>query len=282
MCEDCGLVTDGQVIDRGPEWRAYNATEREEKSRVGAPTTDKIHDKGLSTNIDWKNRDASGNTLSDAKQQQMERLRTWNTRSKASTRSERTKKTGLAEVQRMTSALGLPGHVEETACVMFKQCVDRDLMRGRSIEGMATACITLAARQCGTPRQPGDVYDVSRLQDPSRVDSDVRYVARELGVEAAPADPREYVPGYVDNLDVDDPAAVRGTAVDMLDAAEKENVHSGRAPTALAAGAVYAATVIHIDGVTQVDVAQATDASVVTVRHRYPEILDAYGVPDSA
>ncbi|CCQ32211.1 transcription initiation factor B [Halorhabdus tiamatea SARL4B] len=282
MCEDCGLVTSENRIDRGPEWRAFNQQEREEKSRVGAPTTDKLHDKGLSTNIDWQNRDASGTPLSKSKQEQMDRLREWNTRSKTATSADRTKQTGLAEVQRMASALGLPEHVEETACVMLKQCVTQDLMRGRSIEGMATACITLAARQCNCPRQPGDVYSVSRLQDPSRVDSDIRYVARELGVEAAPADPREYIPGYVDALDVDDPVAVRETAVDMLDTAENENLHSGRAPTAIAAAAVYSATVIHIEGITQVDVAQSTDASAVTIGKRYPEILNAYGVPQSA
>ncbi|MFB6086907.1 MAG: TFIIB-type zinc ribbon-containing protein, partial [Haloarculaceae archaeon] len=50
VCSDCGLVVDEDEIDRGPEWRAFKAGERDKKSRVGAPTTNMMHDKGLSTN----------------------------------------------------------------------------------------------------------------------------------------------------------------------------------------------------------------------------------------
>ncbi|MEF8882847.1 MAG: TFIIB-type zinc ribbon-containing protein, partial [Halapricum sp.] len=38
VCDDCGLVVDADEIDRGPEWRAFDSKEKDEKSRVGAPT----------------------------------------------------------------------------------------------------------------------------------------------------------------------------------------------------------------------------------------------------
>jgi len=34
VCEDCGLVLDERNIDRGPEWRAFNHSERQSKSRA--------------------------------------------------------------------------------------------------------------------------------------------------------------------------------------------------------------------------------------------------------
>ncbi|MUV89565.1 transcription initiation factor IIB 3, partial [Halapricum sp. CBA1109] len=34
VCEDCGLVVEEGTIDRGPEWRAFDHNERQEKSRV--------------------------------------------------------------------------------------------------------------------------------------------------------------------------------------------------------------------------------------------------------
>ncbi|MFB6080591.1 MAG: TFIIB-type zinc ribbon-containing protein, partial [Haloferacaceae archaeon] len=58
VCDDCGLVLDERRIDRGPEWRAFNHSERQSKSRVGAPITETMHDKGLTTTIDWKDKDA--------------------------------------------------------------------------------------------------------------------------------------------------------------------------------------------------------------------------------
>ncbi|MUV90787.1 transcription initiation factor IIB 2, partial [Halapricum sp. CBA1109] len=36
VCESCGLVVDSDEIDRGPEWRAFDSKEKDEKSRVGA------------------------------------------------------------------------------------------------------------------------------------------------------------------------------------------------------------------------------------------------------
>ncbi|EMA72532.1 TFIIB-type zinc ribbon-containing protein, partial [Halorubrum distributum] len=57
VCSDCGLVVEEDSVDRGPEWRAFNSGERDSKSRVGAPTTNMMHDKGLSTNIGWQDKD---------------------------------------------------------------------------------------------------------------------------------------------------------------------------------------------------------------------------------
>ncbi|MEF8830700.1 MAG: TFIIB-type zinc ribbon-containing protein, partial [Halobacteriales archaeon] len=56
VCADCGLVVEDREFDRGPEWRAYDQRERDRKSRVGAPTPQLLHDKGLSTMIGWQDR----------------------------------------------------------------------------------------------------------------------------------------------------------------------------------------------------------------------------------
>ncbi|MEF8842059.1 MAG: TFIIB-type zinc ribbon-containing protein, partial [Haloarculaceae archaeon] len=34
VCDECGLILEEENIDRGPEWRAFNHTERQNKSRV--------------------------------------------------------------------------------------------------------------------------------------------------------------------------------------------------------------------------------------------------------
>jgi len=81
VCVDCGLVVvEEDEIDRGPEWRAFDSSEKDEKSRVGAPTTNMMHDKGLSTNIGWQDKDAYGKSLSSRQREKMQRLRTWNER----------------------------------------------------------------------------------------------------------------------------------------------------------------------------------------------------------
>ena len=51
ICGDCGLVLYEQMLDKGPEWRAFTSEEKASRSRVGMPTSYSIHDKGLSTTI---------------------------------------------------------------------------------------------------------------------------------------------------------------------------------------------------------------------------------------
>ncbi|ERJ06126.1 Transcription initiation factor IIB 7 protein, partial [Halorhabdus tiamatea SARL4B] len=36
VCTECGLVVEEDEIDPGPEWRAFDAKEKDQKSRVGA------------------------------------------------------------------------------------------------------------------------------------------------------------------------------------------------------------------------------------------------------
>ncbi|SDD86229.1 transcription initiation factor TFIIB [Natrinema hispanicum] len=97
ICEDCGLVIEEQNIDHGPEWRAFNHAERQNKSRVGAPTTQTMHDKGLTTQIDWKNKDAHGRSISSKKRNQLNRLRKWQERIRTKDAGERNLQFALSE-----------------------------------------------------------------------------------------------------------------------------------------------------------------------------------------
>ena len=63
ICGDCGLVLYEQMMDKGPEWRAFTQEEKTSRSRVGMPTSYSIHDKGLSTAISQVDRDAFGRKL---------------------------------------------------------------------------------------------------------------------------------------------------------------------------------------------------------------------------
>ncbi|TVT95293.1 transcription initiation factor IIB, partial [Haloferax volcanii] len=124
---ETGEILREDEIDRGPEWRAFDAAERDQKSRVGSPTTTMMHDKGLSTNIGWQNKDAYGNSLSTGQRQKMQRLRTWNERFRTRDSKERNLKQALGEVERMGSALGLPENVRETASVIYRRALNDDL-----------------------------------------------------------------------------------------------------------------------------------------------------------
>ncbi|ESP89661.1 transcription initiation factor IIB [Candidatus Halobonum tyrrellensis] len=272
VCRDCGLVVEEDEIDHGPEWRAFDASEKDEKSRVGAPTTNMMHDKGLSTNIGWQNKDAYGNSLSSRQREKMQRLRTWNERFRTRDSKERNLKQALGEIDRMASALGLPDNVRETASVIYRRALDEDLLPGRSIEGVSTASLYAAARQAGTPRSLDEITGVSRV-DKDEVARTYRYVVRELNLEIQPADPESYVPRFASDLELSDEAERR--ARQLLETAKEEGIHSGKSPVGLAAAAVYAASLLTNEKVTQGEVSDVANISEVTIRNRYHELLEA-------
>jgi transcription initiation factor TFIIB len=272
VCSDCGLVIEENEIDHGPEWRAFDSAERDSKSRVGAPTTSMMHDKGLSTNIGWQNKDAYGKTLSARQREQMQRLRTWNERFRTRDSKERNLKQALGEIDRMASALGLPENVRETASVIYRRALNDDLLPGRSIEGVATAALYAAARQAGTPRSLDEITNVSRV-DKMELTRTYRYVVRELKLEIQPADPEQYVPRFASDLGLSDEAERQ--ARQLLRRAKETGIHSGKSPVGLAAAAVYAAALLTNEKVTQSQVSEVANISEVTIRNRYKELLEA-------
>ena len=52
VCAMCGLVQDAYTIDPGPDWRDYGDGDVGGE-RTGMPSTHLLHDKGLTTDIDW-------------------------------------------------------------------------------------------------------------------------------------------------------------------------------------------------------------------------------------
>ena len=275
ICEDCGLILEEDHIDRGPEWRAFNQSERDSKSRVGAPTTQTMHDKGLTTQIDWKDQDAYGRTLSAEKRQQMSRLRTWQERIRTKDAGERNLQFALSEIDRMASALGLPRSTREVASVIYRRALSEDLLRGRSIEGVATSCLYAACRQEGIPRSLDEVSEVSRV-DYKEIGRTYRYVAQELSLEMRPVDPKQYVPRFCSALEVSE--EVQAMANEIIETTAEQGLLSGKSPTGYAAAAIYAAALLCNEKQTQKDVAEVANVTEVTIRNRYQEQIEAMDI----
>ena len=273
--EETGLIVEEDTIDHGPEWRAFDHQEKQQKSRVGAPTTQAMHDKGLTTNIDWKDQDASGRTLSTDKRNQMRRLRTWQERIRTQENGERNLQFALSEVDRMSSALGVPRSVREVASVIYRQALERDLIRGRSIEGVASAALHAACRQESIPRSLDDLTRVSRV-DRREIGRTYRYISQELELALEPVDPRQYIPQLASELELSE--EVQAKANEIIDVTAEQGLLSGKSPTGYAAAAIYAASLLCNEKKTQREVADVAQVTEVTIRNRYQEQIEAMGI----
>jgi len=269
VCEDCGLVIDEAFIDRGPEWRAFDSEQREKRARTGSPMTYTIHDKGLSTMISWQNRDSYGKSIPTRNRAQLYRLRKWQRRVRISDATERNLALALSALDRMSSGLGLPRAVRETAAMIYRKAAFKKLVRGRSIEGVTAASLYAACRQCHVPRTLDEISSVAHMSR-KEIGRNYRYVARELELKLMPTTPRDYISRFCSELKLS--ADVQAKTLGILREAANKELTSGRGPTGIAAASLYIASVLCGERRTQREVADVAGVTEVTIRNRYKEL----------
>jgi len=266
ICGSCGLVIQDVTMDEGPEWRAFTQEEKESRSRVGIPTSYSVHDKGLSTSVGRIDRDAFGRKLPLSTRLQMWRLRKWQIRSRVHSSMDRNLAQAMAELDRLSDKVSIPGPVKEKAAVIYRKALDKGLVRGRSIAAIAAASLYAACRITGTPRNLREISEASLVgrKDVARC---YRLLLRELDIHMPIADPMTFLSKIAERSDV--PGQTRGLALKVLQQATERRVSAGKDPMGLAAAALYIATQLSGDKKTQKDIADAAGVTEVTVRNRY-------------
>lgn len=271
VCMNCGFVIAAKLADRGPEWRAFNAEQRAKRARVGAPLTYTIHDKGLSTMIDWHDRDVYGKRLSPGQKAQIYRLRKWQRRIRVSDATERNLAFALSEISKIANALNLPRNILETASVIYRRAVKERLIRGRSIQGVTAAAVYVACRQCGLARTLEEIAQASNINK-KEVGRSYRFLVKELDYFIPPLKPSQYIAKFSNQLTMQ--GKVEEIAHKILKNAKELRLTSGRGPTGIAAAASYIASVLTGERKTQREIAEIAQVTEVTIRNRYKELVE--------
>ena len=271
VCMDCGIVVASKIADRGPEWRAFDDEQRTKRTRVGAPLTYTIHDKGLSTMIDWHDRDIYGKSLSPGQKAQVYRLRKWQRRIRVSDATERNLAFALSEITKIANNLNLPKNILETASVIYRKAVKERLIRGRSIQGVTAAAIYLGCRQCSLARTLEEIAQASSVNK-KEVGRSYRFLIKELNYSIPPLKPSQYITKFSNQLTMQ--GKVEEIAHKILAAAKELKLTSGRGPTGIAAAASYIASVLTGERKTQREIAEIAQVTEVTIRNRYKELVD--------
>jgi transcription initiation factor TFIIB len=271
VCMGCGYVVVAELTNQGPEWRAFDDEQRAKRARAGAPATFTIHDKGLSTTIDWHDRDIHGQSIPHGEKAQIYRLRKWQRRIRVSDATERNLAFALSEISKIANNLNLPKNVLETASVIYRKAVKKGLIRGRSIQGVTTATIYVACRQCGVARTLEDISHASPV-DKKEVARCYRFILKQLDYFIPPVKPSQYVTKFCNQLTMQ--GNVEEIAHKILFAATELKLTSGRGPTGIAAAASYIASVLTGERKTQREIAEIAQVTEVTIRNRYKELVE--------
>jgi transcription initiation factor TFIIB len=266
ICGDCGLVLYEQMLDKGPEWRAFTQQEKASRSRVGMPTSYSIHDKGLSTTISQIDRDAFGRKLPQSTRLQMWRLRKWQIRSRVHSSTDRNLAQAMSELERLSSKVNISPPIREKAALVYRKALDRGLVRGRSINAIAAAALYAACRKSGSPKALREIAEAS-LVDKKDVARCYRLLLQELEFHMPVSDPLTYVSKIAEKNGVT--GKTQGAAITILRNAKQQRFSAGKDPMGMAAAALYIACLQNGEKITQKDIAEAAGVTEVTVRNRY-------------
>jgi len=271
VCNVCGLVLSQNIIDSGPEWRAFSSEEANRKARVGAPTTLTLHDKGLSTMIGWKNKDAFGKSISPKMKAEVYRLRKWHVRTRTNKSIDRNLAYAMNELDRFASQLSVSRELKESAAHIYRKMAHKNLIRGRSIEAMLIASIYLSCRLNNIPKTLDDFIEFA-LVDKKKIARCYRLILTELKVNIQVSSPINFIPRFCAELNLS--GKTQNRAAELLKLAKKYHLTAGKAPTGLAGAALYVAAIQEGERRTQKEISLAAGVTEATIRNRYKEIVN--------
>jgi transcription initiation factor TFIIB len=259
------------MLNRAPEWRAFTFEDQQTRVRTGAPVSLQFVDQGLATTFQ-PDKDAQGRVLPFEKRQLLWRLRRWQYRARAHSSQERNLMNAMTELTRLADALNIPSDIRENAAILYRKALHHNLIRGRSIHAVVAASLYLACRRTQLPRKLSTFAHQSNrtLKEITRC---YRLIHNALNIDAPIDDPEKYIPKIASNLHA--PQHVQNTAIHLIYKAHECHAVEGKNPVAIAAAALYIAGRLEHAALTQEQVAQAADVTVVTIRNRYQGLARA-------
>ncbi|WP_202320384.1 transcription initiation factor IIB [Archaeoglobus neptunius] len=269
-CQDCGLVVDEMYIDPGPEWSFYESAHIR-RVRTGPAISHALHDRGLSTEIGYSNKDGTGKRLDENAKALATRIRNAHKKQKIRGSADRNLVAAMTEIDRLVSSLGLPPSIKERAATIYKKAWTLKLTKGRHCDALAAASVYAAVREAGLPRTLNEVVKLSHAKK-RNIGRAYRAIVRELNINANPTDPWDLVRRYSFALELD--TKTRDEAERLLGEVIENNLSTGRDPRSLVAAVIYIASHLTKNARTQREIAEKVGVTEVTIRNRYKEIID--------
>jgi transcription initiation factor TFIIB len=271
-CENCGLVITDTLIDVGPEWRAFSPEERDKKSRIGPPGSLTVSGRFLSTTIGKESKDAFGKGLSPERRARIDRLRRLQARSALTASGGRNLARAMSELKRISSQLGMPPAILESAAFVYRKALSEGITKGRSINAVVAATLYAASRLHKSPRTIEELAAMSKRIPKKEVARVYRIILNKLPQLRIPIlEPEEYISRLAADMKLS--GEVQSRALEILEQAKKLRITRGKLPIGVAAAAIYIAATELGERRTQQQVCDVAQITEVTLRTRYKELV---------
>jgi transcription initiation factor TFIIB len=169
----------------------------------------------------------------------------------------------LGELNRFSEKLSVPVTVTHEAARICKKSLGRGLARGKPLNQIAASSFYAACREKNMPTTLDDVAAASGVGKIA-VARWYRLLVTELDLKIPIADPAECLATVASRAKAD--PKVEADALEILSRAAKAGITAGLHPTGLAASALYLASLLNGQWMTQNGAAEAAGVREATVR----------------
>ena len=258
VCKCCGLVVGEREVDISHSGiRAYTKTDKDRKERTGSPISILMPDIGLSTIID----------RARIKNPDLRRAAKWNTHLSW---EKRNMLIAITELKRIGGNLNFPERVKKSAVRLYKEVFKRQLLRGRSINGMVAACAYFVCKEEKVPITLQEILNEASINT-NIVKKCYKILVRELNLKSTHVDPISLIPRYCADLGLN--INLEKEATRVLTNYIRSNSVCGKDPKGLCAGAIYLVSKLKSSKVSQKSISKIIGVTEVTLRSRYKELL---------
>jgi transcription initiation factor TFIIB len=269
ICSKCGRVLSDKLLETGPEWRTFAADETEARARTGMPESLARHDMGLSTMIGRADRDASGNKLDPTMRIRMNRLATWDMRSRLHTPKDRSLSQAFFQLDVLKDKLGLSDGIVEKTAYIYRKALSNGLTRGRTISGVLAAAVYIACREMGAHRTLDDIATACNVKR-KELSRDFRRLHSRLDLKIPQPDPMICIAKVANKVKLSE--KTKRKAAEIMSNVMKEEISAGKDPMGLAASVLYLSSIKTGEAITQMSIAKAAGVTEVTVRNRFKDL----------
>jgi transcription initiation factor TFIIB len=224
---------------------------------------------GLATVIGRANRDSSGRRLDASMASQIQRLRTWDLRTKAHSPTDRSLVHAFSELDRLKEKLGLSDAIMEKTAYLYRKAQEKQLARGRSVSSILAAAIYATCRELDAARSLADVASATDVKRKA-ISRSYRLLVLELDLKVPLVNPMKCIAKIANKAHLSE--KTKRTAMDLMKDVIGKEISAGKLPMGLAATVLYMSCLASGESVSQKDIAEAAGVTEVTIRNRLRDL----------
>ena len=263
VCPLCGVVVGDRVVDVGTEWRTFSGDQGlRDRSRVGAAMNHLLDGRELTTVMD-----TSGSSTNQ--------FASWAMNAAATGSTDRGLLNGMREISSMADRISLPKVIVDQAQALFKQVQEEKLIRGRSYDAVAAACLFIACRQEDVPRSFKEICRISRYTK-KEIGRCFKHLTRVLPQFSQPGtktttschnSPDKFMSRYCSNLEL--PRSVQKLATHIAQSIQRLDIARGRVYLSIYTAAIFLACLATNEKRTVKEIHEAVGVAEGTIRQTY-------------